>query len=91
MPMCLAGGREPPQRSLVLADPQIKAVAGHERLDPAVAGRAAVVEGQVGVDDVGNEIGAPDGEPADRVRLDIIAGLEIVLRPGEALAERKDS
>ena len=87
MPMCLAGGREPPQRSLVLADPQIKAVAGHERLDPAVAGRAAVVE----IDDVGNEIGAPDGEPADRVRLDIIAGLEIVLRPGEALAERKDS
>src|SRR5262245_60765991 len=58
---------------LVLADPQIEAVAGHERLDPAVAGRAAVVERQVGVDDVGNEIGAPHGEPADRIRLDIIA------------------
>src|SRR5262249_15513551 len=78
---CIATG-------LVLADPQREAVAGHERLDPAVAGRAAVVERQVGVDDVGNEIGAPHREPADRIRLDIIAGLEIVLRPGETLAER---
>src|SRR5262249_15919544 len=37
--------------ALVLADPQIEAVAGHRRLDAAVAGRAPVVERQVGVDD----------------------------------------
>ena len=53
--------RVPP--SLVLADPQIKAVARHERLDPSVAGRAAVIEWQVGVDDVRNEIGASHGSP----------------------------
>src|SRR5262249_3924103 len=80
---------------LVLADPQIEAVGGHERLDPAVAGRAAGVgraggggEREGGVDEVGNEIGAPHREPADRIRLDIVAGFEKILRPGEALAER---
>src|SRR3954452_11505549 len=42
---------------LVLADPDIEAVVGHLRLDAAIARRAAVVERQLGIDDVGYEIG----------------------------------
>src|SRR6266851_4753667 len=54
---------------LVLADPQIERIAGHERLDAAPARRAAVVERQVAVDDIRYEVGAPHGEPPHRVRL----------------------
>src|SRR4051812_47089634 len=43
---------------LVLADPEIERVAGHEGLDAPPAGRAAVVERQIAVDDVGDEVRA---------------------------------
>ena len=72
---------------LVLADPEIEAIAGHERLDPAVAGRAAVVERQVAIDDVGDEIGAPHGEPAHRIGLDVVLRLEEILGAAETVAE----
>ena len=72
---------------LVLPDPQIEHVAGHERLDTAEAGRAAVVERQVAVDDVGNEIGAAHGEPAHRVGLDVVLVLVEVVGAAEAIAE----
>jgi hypothetical protein len=66
----------------VLADPEIEGVAGHERLDAAEAGRAAVVERQVAVDDVGHEVGAPHGKPAHRIGLDVVLVLvEIVGAP----------
>src|SRR5262245_45916696 len=52
---------------LVLADPEIERVAGHERLDPAPADRAAVVERQVAIDDIRHEVGAPHGEAAHRI------------------------
>ena len=71
---------------LVLADPEIEAVAGHERLDAAVAGRAAVIERQLAVDDVGHEVGAAHGEPAHRIGLDVVLGLEEVVGAGEAVA-----
>ncbi len=72
---------------LVLADPQIERVAGHERLDAAPARRAAVVERQIAVDDVGHEIGAPHGEPAHRVRLDVVLVLVEIVGATEAVAE----
>ena len=72
---------------LVLADPEIERVAGHERLDAAEAGRAAVVERQVAVDDVGNEIRAPHGEPAHRIRLDVVLVAVEVVGADEAVAE----
>src|SRR5947209_7810049 len=72
---------------LVLGDPQVERVAGHERLDPAVAGRAPVVERQVAVDDVGDEVGAPHGETAYRVGLDVVLVLVEVVGAGEAVAE----
>ena len=74
---------------LVLADPQIEAVAGHERLDPAVAGRAAVVEGQIAVDRVGDQVGAAHREAAHWVELDVVLGLVEVVRPAEAVAEHE--
>src|SRR5215203_6665052 len=36
---------------LVLGDPEVERVAGHERLHPAIAGRAAVIQRQVAIDD----------------------------------------
>src|SRR5208282_562551 len=72
---------------LVLADPQIEGVAGHERLDAAPAGRAAVVERQIAIDDVGNEIGAPHGEPAHRIGLDVVFVFVEIVGAGEAVAE----
>ena len=62
-------------------------MAGHEGLDPPITGRAPVVERQIRVDDIGDEVGAPHGEPANRVGLDIVARLEKVLGPGEPFAE----
>ena len=72
---------------LVLSDPDIEAVAGHLRLDPAVTGRAAIVERQVAIDDVGDDIGAAHCEPAHRIRLDILPRFEIILGAGIAVAE----
>ena len=72
---------------LVLADPQIESIAGHERLDAAQAGRAAIVERQIAIDDVGNEIGAPHGEPAHRIGLDIVLVFVEIVGAGEAVAE----
>src|SRR5262249_58879809 len=57
---------------LVLAYPEIEAIAGHERLDPAVAGRAAGIERELGVDDVGEEGGPPPCGPPGRVRAAVI-------------------
>src|SRR5215472_13403368 len=74
---------------LMLADPQIEGVAGHERLDPAEAGGAAVVEGQIAVVDVGHEVGAPHGEPAHWVGLDVVLVLVEVVSAAEAVAELK--
>ena len=72
---------------LVLADPEIERVAGHERLDAAEARRAAVVERQVAVDDVGHEVGAPHREAAHRIGLDVVLVLVEVVGAGEAVAE----
>ena len=72
---------------LVLADPEIKGIAGHERLDPAVAGRAAVVERQVAIDDVGNEVGAPHGEAAHRIGLDVVLVFVEIVGAAETVAE----
>ena len=72
---------------LVLADPQIKGVAGHERLDAAPARRTAVVERQVAIDDIGNEIGAPHGEPAHRIGLDVVLVLVEIVGARETVAE----
>src|SRR5262249_58742608 len=51
---------------LVLAYPEIEAIAGHERLDPAVAGRAAVIERKLGGGAVRGEGVAPHSEPPER-------------------------
>ncbi len=67
---------------LVLADPEIERVAGHERLDAAPSDRATIIERQVAVDDIRHEIGAPHREPADRVRLDVVIRLEEVVGAG---------
>ena len=72
---------------LVLADPQIEGVAGHERLDAAPADRAAVVERQVAIDDVGHEIGAPHGEAAHRIGLDVVLVLVEVVGAREPVLE----
>src|SRR5262245_13434760 len=72
---------------LVLADPEIERVAGHERLDPAPAGRAPVVERQVAIDDVRDEIRAPHGEPTYRVGLNVVLVLVEIVRAAETLPE----
>src|SRR3984957_2558693 len=72
---------------LVLADPQIERIAGHERLDPTPARRAAIVERQVAIDDVGDEIRPPHGKPAHRIGLDIVLVFVEIVRAGEAVAE----
>ena len=72
---------------LMLRDPQIEGVAGHERLDPAVAGRAAVIERQVAIDDVGNEIGPAHGEATHRIGLDVVLVFVEVVGAAEAVAE----
>src|SRR5262249_15902040 len=51
---------------LVLSDPEIERVAGHERLDPPPAGRAPVVERQVATDHVRGGIPAPQCEASRR-------------------------
>jgi hypothetical protein len=55
--------------------------------DAAIAGRAAVVERQLGVDDIGHEVGAPHGKPADRIGLDVVVRLEEIIRARKSLAE----
>src|SRR5262249_49936481 len=52
---------------LVLADPHVETVVRHLRLDAAIAGRAPVIERQLGIDDVGDEIGPPHGRAAGRI------------------------
>src|SRR5262249_57165931 len=64
----LVGFRVAP--GLVLADPQVEAIATHGRLDAAVAGRAAGVRRQVPGDAVGDEVGAPPRPPPPPDRLD---------------------
>ena len=72
---------------LVMADPEIEAVARHRRLHAAVAGRAPVIQRQFRVDDVGDEIRAPHGEAAHRIGLEIVVGLEVVRSAREPLGE----
>ena len=72
---------------LVLADPEIKGIAGHERLDPPPTRRAPIVERQVAIDHVRDEIRAPHGEPAHRIGLDIVLVLVEIVGAAEALAK----
>ena len=71
---------------LVLADPEIERVAGHERL-AAASPASAGVERQVAIDDIGNEIGAPHGEPAHRIGLDVVLVFVEIVGAAEAVAE----
>ena len=73
---------------LVLADEAVEHVVGHLRLDPRVAGRAAVIEIEVGIHDVGNEVRLAQGQPAQRIGHDVVLGLEEVLTAVEARRER---
>ena len=72
---------------LMLADPEVEAIIGHERLDAAVADRAAVVERQFTIDHVRDEVGLAHGEPAHRIGLDVVLRLEEVVGAVEAVAE----
>ena len=72
---------------LVLADPEIERIAGHERLDAPPARRAPVVERQVAIDDVGHEIRAPHREPAHRIGLDVVLVLVEVVGAREPVLE----
>src|SRR3984893_15470495 len=51
----------------VLPDKSVEHVGRHVRLHPLVAGRAPVIEVELGIEDVGDEIGLAHGEPAQRV------------------------
>jgi len=64
---------------LVLADPDIETVVGHLRFDSAIAGRTAVIERQLGVDDVRNEIRAPHRKPAFEAALQGINRLKKIV------------
>ena len=72
---------------LVLADPQVEAVARHMRLHAAVAGGAAIVERQFRADHVRHEVRALHRKAAHRIRLDVVARLEIVFRARIAIRE----
>src|SRR5215471_6756322 len=72
---------------LMLGDPEVEGVARHEGLDTAITGRAAVIEGQIAVDDIRNEVGPPHGEPAHRVRLDVVAVFVEIVGTAEAVAK----
>jgi hypothetical protein len=72
---------------LVLGDPEIERVAGHKRLDAAVAGGAAIIERQVAIDDVRDEVGASHGETAHGVGLDVVLVFVEVVGAAEAVAE----
>ena len=71
----------------VLPDPEIEAVIGHERLDAAPAERAAIIERQIAVDDIGNKIGPAHRQTAHRIGLDVILGLVEIAAAAEAIAE----
>ena len=72
---------------LVLADPEIERIAGHERLDAPPSDRAAVVERQVAIDDVRHEVGAAHREPAHRIGLDVVLVLVEVVGAREPVLE----
>jgi hypothetical protein len=72
---------------LVLTDPEIKCIAGHERFDTAPAGRATIIERQIAIDNVGNEIGPPHRQTAHRIRLDIVLVFVEIVGAGKAVAE----
>src|SRR6202007_2708797 len=48
-------------------------------LDAPVAGRTTVVQRQLAIGDVGNEVGAPHGEAAHAIRLDVLVRLEEIV------------
>src|SRR5262249_6902147 len=72
---------------LVLTDPKIKCIAGHERLDATPARRAAVIERQIAIDDVGDEIGPPHRQAAHRVWLDVVLVSVKILGARKPVAE----
>src|SRR5262249_58706018 len=72
---------------LMLGDPEVEGVARHEGLDTAITGRAAVIGGQIGVDDIRDEFCPPHGEPAHRARLGGVAGFLEICRPADACTQ----
>ena len=74
---------------LVLADPEVKAVVGHEGLDPTPAHRAAVVQRKVAMHHVRDEVGAAHGQAAHWVGLDLVTRFEEIIRPVEAVAKNE--
>ena len=72
---------------LVLTDPLVEAVAGHVRLNAAIARRAAVIERQFAIDNVRDEVGLAHRKSAHRIGRQIVLILEIVSRAGIAVGE----
>jgi hypothetical protein len=68
----------------MLADEAIEHVAGHRGLDTRVAGRAAVIEIELGVEDVRDEVRFAHREPAQRIGDDVVLRLEEILGAVEA-------
>ena len=61
----------------IFADELIKDIARHVGLHALVAGRASVIEIELGVKNIGNEIGLAHGETAQRIGDDVVLGLEV--------------
>ena len=73
----------------VLANPEVKTVVGHERLDAAIAGRAPVVQRQLAFHDVRNEVGFAHGQAAHGIGFHLITGLVKIVGAIETIAKHK--
>src|ERR1700730_3825778 len=72
---------------LVLANPEIEGIAGHEGLHAPPPRRAPVVERQIAIHHVRNEIRASHGKPAHRIGLDVVLVFVEIVRTAETLAK----
>jgi len=80
-----------PHRSVSLRKaPRNSSAAANEGVTPdraPVPRRAAVVERQITIHDMGNEIGAPHRKAAHRIRLNVVRCLVEVVSAAEAVAK----
>ena len=72
---------------LMLADPIVERILGHEWFYAPIAWRASVIEWQFAVDRVGKKVGAAHGKSAHRVRFYLVVLFIEIVSTAEPVME----